>query len=241
MSDNPATVVRHSKAVIFIHWFNAVCWIFLLLSGFGLLANKTMQPIAQWYVNFWNSLFGSGANLLTAHIIVALTWVAVMLVMTVVRWNKDTFPFLKEIVDVNPKEDLVWVIRKSCWLVLGPKLCSKLGLRTDLPKSGFYNAGQQYVAVIAILASLCLIITGGVMVFTNQPWANQTLAQVMILLHFCCAGLMAILIPVHIYMAALAPGEAPALKSMFISTVPVEHVKHHNAKWYEQLKEQGVI
>lgn len=235
------TVTRHSKAVIFIHWFNAICWIFLLLTGFGLLANAYMQPIGMWYVNALNAIFGSGANLLTAHVSVAITWASVMALMALVRLKKDTIPFLREITAVRPKEDIIWVFRKAFWLVLGPKLSKKLGLRTDLPKSGFYNAGQQYVAIIAVLTSICLIISGAILAYTNQGWANQELARWMILLHFCCAALMAVLIPVHIYMAALAPGEAPALKSMFIGTVPVEHIKHHNPRWYEQLQERGVI
>ena len=236
-----ATVTRHSKAVIFIHWFNAVCWIFLLLTGFGLLANKTMQPIAQWYVNALNFIFGSGGNMLICHVVVAVSWSVVMAAMALIRWRKDTLPFLKEIVDIHPMEDLVWVWRKGLWLVLGPKLAKKFGWNTELPKSGFYNAGQQYVAIIAVLASFCLVFSGAVLIFTSQPWAGQTTAQWLILLHFCCAGLMAILLPVHIYMAALAPGEAPALKSMFFGSVPVEHIKHHNPKWYDQLKEQGIV
>lgn len=47
---------------------------------------------------------------------------------------------------------------------------------------------------------------------------------------------MAIFLPVHIYMAALAPGEGPALRSMFTSYVPESHVQHHNPLWFEALK-----
>ncbi len=31
---------RHTRTAMFMHWFNAVCWLFLLLSGFALLANE---------------------------------------------------------------------------------------------------------------------------------------------------------------------------------------------------------
>ncbi len=40
---------------------------------------------------------------------------------------------------------------------------------------------------------------------------------------------MAIFLPVHIYMAALAPGEGPALRSMFTGYVPESHVQHHKS------------
>ena len=39
---------RHSRSAIFMHWFNAVCWIFLLFSGFALLAGD-MQPVGRWW------------------------------------------------------------------------------------------------------------------------------------------------------------------------------------------------
>ena len=39
-------VKRHSYAAIFMHWFNAVCWILLLATGFGLISNETLQPVA---------------------------------------------------------------------------------------------------------------------------------------------------------------------------------------------------
>ena len=48
---------------------------------------------------------------------------------------------------------------------------------------------------------------------------------------------MAVFLPVHIYMAAFAPGEAPALRSMFTGYVPLEHIRHHNPLWFRKLAE----
>ena len=58
-----------------MHWFNAVCWIFLLFSGFALLVGD-MQPIGQWWIDFWHGMFG-GRGLLVAHLIVGSVWVIV--------------------------------------------------------------------------------------------------------------------------------------------------------------------
>ena len=35
---------RHSATAIFMHWYNAACWLLLLFTGFALLANPLMQP-----------------------------------------------------------------------------------------------------------------------------------------------------------------------------------------------------
>ena len=114
----------------------------------------------------------------------------------------------------------------------------RLGFDPVLPPQGFYNAGQKLVAVIAVLCSVGLALTGLVLVFVSGKDGMESLLQVCLLVHFCCAGLMAIFLPVHIYMAAFAPGEAPALRSMFTGTIPLEHVRHHNPLWFRKLMEE---
>lgn len=114
------------------------------------------------------------------------------------------------------------------WLVLGERLMRRLGLDPELPPQGFYNAGQKLVAIIAVLCSLGLALTGLILVFASGRPGTEGLLQICLLAHFCCAGLMAVFLPVHIYMAAFAPGEAPALRSMFTGYVPLEHIRHHN-------------
>ena len=98
------------------------------------------------------------------------------------------------------------------------------------------------VAVIAVIASVGLAVTGVVMGFFsgNVDYAvSETVLQWCIFIHFCCAGIMAIFLPVHIYMAALAPGEGPALRSMFTGFVPEHHAEHHNPLWYASLKKNS--
>lgn len=43
----------------------------------------------------------------------------------------------------------------------------RLGLDPELPPQGFYNAGQKLVAVIAVLCSLGLALTGLILVFVS--------------------------------------------------------------------------
>ena len=219
---------RHSRSAIFMHWFNAVCWLFLLFSGFALLVGE-MQPVGQWWINLWQGLFGD-RGLLVAHLVVGSVWVVVYALYVLIFCRKEVIPFLREVTAFHVKSDIEWCMKKGLWLVLGPKRTMKLGIDPALPPQGFYNAGQRMVAVMAVLASLGLAVTGIVMVL---QWC--------IFLHFCCAGIMAILLPVHIYMAALAPGEGPALRSMFTGFVPEHHIEHHNPLWYEELKKEGKL
>lgn len=220
-----------------MHWFNAVCWIFLLFSGFALLVGE-MQPIGQWWEDLWRGIFG-GRGLLVAHLSVGTIWVVVYVLYILLFCRREVIPFLREVTTFHIRSDMEWCAKKGLWLVLGPKMTMRLGIDPALPPQGFYNAGQRMVAVIAVLASVGLALTGVAMGFFsgNMAYAvSEEVLQWCIFLHFCCAGLMAIFLPVHIYMAALAPGEGPALRSMFTGFVPESHAEHHNPLWYASLK-----
>lgn len=231
---------RHSKTAIAIHWFNAVCWIFLLLSGFALLSNPEMQPIGQWWANVWASVFGQ-LGLLNTHITIGIIWASVYAVYLIFRMRREAWPFLREITDLSPKTDMIWCGKKGLWLTTSSKTMRRLGIDPELPPQGFYNAGQKLVAILAILASVALVVTGALMVILADKAGTESLLQWCLLVHFCAAGSMAIFLPVHIYMAAAAPGEGPALRSMFTGYVPESFVKHHNPLWYERLKNEGKL
>jgi len=153
-------IQRHSKGAIFMHWFNAVCWITLLLSGFGLINNNELQPVGMWYVDFWHALLAP-QNILVLHVTLGVVWVAVYAVYILARFNREAMPFLREISTFNPRSDMVWLFRKVLHLTVGEKIMRQKGMATDLPPQGFYNAGQKMFAVPAVLCSLGLIATGG--------------------------------------------------------------------------------
>ena len=228
---------RHSASAIFMHWYNAFCWLLLLFTGFALLANPLMQPVGMWWSSLWNGAFGA-VGLLRLHVLVGMAWIILYVLYLLFRARTEALPFLQEITDLHITSDLIWCMRKGLWLVLGERLMRRLGFDPVLPPQGFYNAGQKLVAVIAVLCSVGLALTGLVLVFVSGKDGMESLLQVCLLVHFCCAGLMAIFLPVHIYMAAFAPGEAPALRSMFTGTIPLEHVRHHNPLWFRKLMEE---
>lgn len=225
---------RHSPSAILMHWFNAICWLLLLCSGFALLDNPHMQPVGEWWSRLWTGPLGAG-GLLTLHAAAGLAWVAGCALYLLARLRREALPFLREILAIRPAPDLAWCLRKGLLLTLGPRAMRRLGLDPALPPQGFYNAGQKLAAVAAVLSSIGLAATGLALVFAAGRPGMAGLLQWCLLLHFCCAGLMAVVLPIHIYMAALAPGEGPALRSMFTGFVPEEFARHHNPLWFARL------
>ena len=227
---------RHSLSAVCMHWFNAFCWIALLFTGFALLSNPAMQPVGMWWADLWTGVFGA-YGLLVFHLLIGSAWLAVYFLYIIFGLRHDVVPFLKEVFNLSPASDMTWCVRKGMRLVLGEKAMRSMGLDPALPPQGFYNAGQKLVAIIAVLCSLGLALTGLILVFASGRPGTEGLLQICLLAHFCCAGLMAVFLPVHIYMAAFAPGEAPALRSMFTGYVPLEHIRQHNPLWFRKLAE----
>lgn len=223
-------VQRHSKLAIFMHWFNAACWLALLGSGFAILQNNDMRPAGNWWADLWE-----GVSLLNFHVATGLAWAGLFAILSVIGLKRETLPFLREIFRLSPTRDLVWCVRKGLWLVLSEKIMHRLGLKSELPPQGFYNAGQKYVAILAVSCSILLIVSGLVLLFSRRLEDLAWLSQLSLLAHLVAAGLMAVALPVHIYMAAAAPGEKPSLISMFTGKVPLKHIRHHNQLWYAAL------
>jgi formate dehydrogenase subunit gamma len=216
-----------------MHWFNALCWLALLATGFGMLRNESVRPLGDLWARLWQN-----ADLLLPHIAVGLLWAGVMGIFALACLKSVTMPFLREIFRLHPRQDAVWCLRKGAWLLLGTRLMRRLGLSPELPPQGFYNAGQKYVAILAVASSLLLAGSGLVLAFGSRAQGWESVMQAALLAHLVSAGLMAVALPVHIYMGAAAPGERPSLISMFTGRISLEHVYHHNRLWYAALTDE---
>jgi formate dehydrogenase subunit gamma len=217
-----------------MHWFNALCWLTLLGTGFALLQNEDLRPAGDWWAALWE-----GAPLLNFHATLGLIWAGVFCALSIVGIKSETLTFLRDIFRLSPVQDFIWCVRKGLWLVLSEKTMRRLGLKTELPPQGFYNAGQKDVAILAVLCSILLAASGLILLFSRRLEGFEWLSQLSLLAHLVCAGLVGVALPVHIYMAAAAPGERPSLVSMFTGKVPLEHARRHNPLWYAELSENG--
>lgn len=228
---------RHDKGAIFIHWFNAFCWIFLTLTGLGLIKNEQINPLGAWWPNLMRTIFGSGETLLTFHIYVGLIWAVVALIYILARF-KDTLAFIKEAFTVSPSNDISWLIKRNVQMTLGNGALKKMGMTTDIPPQGFYNIGQKLFAQLTVIAGPVLVITGIIMyvstIVINDPnpvaWSRT--------IHYLFAGITLAGLLVHIYMAAISREEKPAFRSMFTGKVPESYARHHHELWYEEVKDK---
>ncbi len=228
---------RHDRPDIVIHWFNAVCWILLLLTGIGLISNDRLNPLGAWYPDALRSLVGGGGNLLLIHEVIGFAWVAGLLLYVLVNPRGALF-FLKEIFTVKPIRDMTWMLRKMVLMTLGPKVLRPLGQPADLPDQGYYNMGQKAFAQASVLGGLLIVATGVIMFLADKAFTAEGtwIVSWAVTLHFVGAGLVFAGLLVHVYMAAISPEERPGFKSMFTGFVPKDYAKHHHKLWYDKVK-----
>lgn len=242
MTSRTEMIRRHHPAGMFIHWFNAAAWFFLLASGLGLIDNPKLQPLGQWWPDMMRAIFGGGANLLLAHEIVAGIWAGVWLVFLIIGVKRYTAPFLIQMLSLNPIRDTQWMIKKNLQMTLGYKMMAKmvkpLGMDGRIPDQPFYNAGQKAAALAIIGGAAALALTGVVMVLSKYVLdsGQAALVQWSITIHYIAAGLTTAMLLLHIYMAAISKDERPAFFSMFTGHVPAKYAEHHHKLWFDKVK-----
>jgi len=225
-------IKRHDLSDIRIHWFNAACWLVLLLTGIGLIKNDKLNPLGAWLPDLLRGLFGGGsaggAVLLVIHEVAGVLWLAGILWYLAVNARGARF-FLREVFSVRPG-DLVWMVRKMGRMTVG--------IGGELPPQGYYNMGQKAFAQASVAGGIVIVATGVVLLLSDKilPASATGLIGWAVTLHYLSVGLVFAGLLVHIYMAAISPEERPGLRSMFTGTVPQDYARHHHGLWLEALE-----
>lgn len=241
MSDNGQMICVREKKTIYLHWFNAFCWLLLLASGFGIISGDFVRLAPAFWPEFMQGLFGGNENLVLAHIIVGLTWVGVFVLFILFNFNCVVFPFLKKVLVLTPM-----AVLKDTWSMV-ITLAHLFGLmkNTPVPPQGRYNGAQRLLGTMIIFCSLLIIVSGAYLFFGPQLLSFSenafygTIFRWALVAHagsvfFVLIGLIA-----HIYFALVE--ERESLEAMKSGNCSVEFIKHHNALWYEELKQEGKV
>ncbi|WP_272699065.1 formate dehydrogenase subunit gamma [Desulfovibrio sp. Fe33] len=234
------TYKRHDRSDIFIHWFNAACWLLLLLTGVGLIQNPAIDPFGSGYPAWLRSVVGGGANLLALHEGIGLVWVAGFVLYLLINFRGAKF-FLAEVFAVSPARDMAWMFKKMILMTLGPKALKMVGADPDLPDQGYYNMGQKAFAQASVVGGVVIAATGIVMYLSDRTFGAESTGMIgwAVTLHFIAVGLVFAGLLVHIYMAAISPDERPGFKSMFTGVVPGDYAKHHHRLWWEKVRTES--
>ena len=79
--------VRDMKTIR-LHWFNAFCWLVLLVSGFGIVSGDVIRLVPAAWPELMQGIFGGNATLVLTHAVIGIIW-AVVFVLFILFNGKD--------------------------------------------------------------------------------------------------------------------------------------------------------
>lgn len=201
-----------------LHWYTAILFICLAISGLSLLFGRALliplfgpQNYALWAsfsINIHNTL---GPFFAIGPILMFLCWV---------RHNMPN------------KVDIVWMMQGGG--IIGSKH----------PSAGKANAGEKiwfWIVMLIGLGAVC--ISGFALIGWVQDYFGvadtRELAQIMHVIHAISAILWIAIFVGHAYIGTI--GSEGSIDAMSKGHVSVEWAKQHHDIWYEQVKDTHVV
>ncbi len=191
-----------------IHWYTAVLFLILAVTGFSLLWGRyILIPI------FGAEGFAAYANIAKpVHDYLAVPFI-VGFVVALLIWFKHNIP---------KSYDLEWFMKGGGYLNNG-----------EHPPAGFSNAGEKSLYWTLLFGGIALMISGWFMLFPNMGFDRGQM-QLANIVHSVSAIIMMAFICVHIYLASV--GSPGVLRGMVTGYIDEGYAQQHHPLWYEEVK-----
>ncbi len=208
------------------------------MTGFGIISGDFVRLVPAAWPTLMQSLFGHNSNLINLHAILGIIWLSGFVIFVIFN-SRSTFIFLKRVLVLTPQAAFRDIYS------LAVTLLQLFGLfkNVQLPPAHRYNGAQRLLGTMIIFSSLGIAATGLYMYFAPQllSFSDQALYGLLfrwaLLLHLSLVLLVLIGLVAHIYFGVIE--EPESLEAMKSGHLDVEFLKHHNPRWYEELKQQG--
>ena len=190
----------------FIHWYTAVLFIVLAITGLSLLWGRAVlipvmgkEGFAAW-AGLAKPLHDYGALLFTAGFVVML-----------LKWMHHNIP---------KAYDLEWFAKGGGYLGGGH------------PPAGFANAGEKALFWTLLFAGGAMVVSGLFLLFPN--WGTERAGmQLANEIHGISSLICVTFVVMHIYLATI--GSEGALEGMVSGEVDEQYAKNHHPLWYEEV------
>lgn len=205
MANPSEPILRYKAAIRANHWFVAITFILMAISG-----------LALFYPSFFflSALFGGGQSDRILHPFIGVAMYIGFLSLALRFWRRNY---------IN-KNDQQWTKQ------IGDVLQNR---EENLPPVGFFNAGQKYLYWVMILTLTTLFLTG-IMIWRPYfaPYFSIPAIRIAVLVHSFSAFVIIAGIIVHIYAAIWVKGSIPAMTR---GTVTRAWARQHHLDWYRKI------
>jgi formate dehydrogenase subunit gamma len=210
-------IKKHGYSMIWMHWFNFITWIALLLTGAALIDAGRYRFIPLQVQQIIASLFEGRHNMLKFHVWFGVLWVLVFLIFlsgSILYW-----PIIKSVFLID-RDDLNW---------LKAKMLGIMNIKVEYPPQGFFNGGQKMFAVSVYVCTPVIMISGLIMAFQLLP---PLFIRFSVVVHYLAVFAVIIGLPVHIFMAGFYAPERENFHAMFTGHISEWFLFRHNYKWW---------
>ena len=201
------TVTRWSAFERVMHWYVAISFIILAITGLSLIFGRTLLiPLLG------KEGFAAWAQLAKpVHDYLALPFAAGLLFI-LVMWFRHNMP---------KAYDLQWL--KSLGGAIGD----------GHPPAGFFNAGEKVFYWLVFFVGITMTVSGVFLLFPNLDTVRETM-QFWHIIHLC-TGLLIIGVALgHMYLGSI--GTEGVLEGMVSGEVDEGFARQHHSLWYEEVK-----
>lgn len=196
----------------FIHWFTALSFIVLTLSGLNITFGKTLLlPLIGAESFAWLTQWGK-----YAHNYLSFPFMLGLIVMVVI-WVIHNIP---------NKVDVQWVKEGGGFL------------KGTHPPAGKFNAGQKAIYWLVVLGGAALSITGIFLLFPFNFAATISGMQLVQIIHGVVGMILIGVMIAHIYIGTPV-GMEGAFPAMGSGEVDLNWAKEHHSLWVEEEMKKG--
>jgi len=205
-------IERFSPMDRYAHWFLAIVWVALGITGLIMsLGKSVLLPLIGYTLFSWLAILSKNLhNFVGPLLVVAIPWM-------VVRYVRDNGIGI---------EDFRWFMNIVGYFK-----------GHDYPSERF-NAGEKLVFwIVLVILSTLLVISGFVLVFPNFDQTRSTMQWANVAHVICAYGAIALAL-VHMYLGTI--GQVGSYRAMRYGYVDESWAKHHHERWYRQVIEGTV-
>ena len=198
----------------FVHWLIVVAFSLLVLTGMVLYL-PWLMPLAQGEAGLLFRLWHRRGFI-----------VAAVAVLTYIVFDFRGLAASMKRIFTWGKDDLGWLKAAPAYYFTGEE--------EAMPPQDKFNTGQKLWYLTVVIGGFVLVVTGLLMWF-GKGSIPTWLFRWSVFLHGLGAIAMVAFFLVHFYLATMHPLMRAGLDAIRFGFFPEEYVKHHHAKYYEEV------
>ncbi len=199
-----------------VHWLHTAAFAVLMLTG------------AMLYIPWFSGSIAQGAGGHVVRLLHRVGAVAFMLVpvIYIVFDFEEWLASMKRVFSWS-KEDVGWLQAAPAYYFLGDE--------EAMPPQDKFNTGQKLFYLTVVICMVGFIVTGLIMWF-GKGAVPAWMFRWSVFLHDLCTIAYAAFFLVHFVLSVMHPLMKGAINGMLFGWMPEEYVKHHHAKYYQELQ-----